>query len=260
MTIHKALHYVGLRLSPENNASVSFFYVLEILGLMNGLSPDGQALLSLLPPTTDTSSSSAILSSWNPSHQTPCSWQGITCSPQNRVISLSLPNTFLNLTSLPTSLSTLSSLQLLNLSSTNISGPIPPPSPASPASASSTSPPTPSPAPSPLPLLPLLPPLPLPQLQSPFRPHPPPTLQSLLPPSPLPPGQPLQPFHPSTAWLARFPPGVSYRREPLHYRGDPSPAGPIEKPHHFWSSGHWPAGEDSFHIWFYDQPPDVGAL
>ncbi|CAB4289434.1 unnamed protein product [Prunus armeniaca] len=69
---------------------------------------------------------SSVLSSWDPSSQTPCSWQGITCSPQNRVISLSLPNIFLNLSSLPPQLSSLSYLQLLNLSSTNISGTIPP--------------------------------------------------------------------------------------------------------------------------------------
>ncbi|XP_062023465.1 LRR receptor-like serine/threonine-protein kinase RGI5 [Rosa rugosa] len=98
------------------------FITMSKLTLVSSLSPDGQALLSLLPAKQ----SSSVLSSWNPSSQTPCSWQGITCSPQNRVISLSLPNVFLNLSSLPPQLSSLSSLQLLNLSSTNISGTIPP--------------------------------------------------------------------------------------------------------------------------------------
>ncbi|KAG5515160.1 hypothetical protein RHGRI_036262 [Rhododendron griersonianum] len=93
--------------------------------LVTSLSPDGIALLSLLS-SSDPNSRSPILCSWNPSNFTPCSWQGITCSPQNRVISLSIPNTFLNLSFLPSQLSSLSSLQLLNLSSTNISGPIPP--------------------------------------------------------------------------------------------------------------------------------------
>ncbi|KAL8030358.1 hypothetical protein ABFX02_14G282200 [Erythranthe guttata] len=91
------------------------------------LSSDGEALLSLLSSADPYyKNSSAVLSSWDPSNETPCSWQGITCSPQERVISLSIPNTFLNLSSLPSQLSSLTSLQLLNLSSTNISGPISP--------------------------------------------------------------------------------------------------------------------------------------
>ncbi|WMV57240.1 hypothetical protein MTR67_050625 [Solanum verrucosum] len=88
----------------------------------------GTALLSLLKATYDPyakSSSSFVLSSWNASTSTPCSWQGISCSPQQRVISVSIPNTFLNLSSFPFELFSLSSLQLLNLSSTNISGSIP---------------------------------------------------------------------------------------------------------------------------------------
>ncbi|CAL5048439.1 unnamed protein product [Urochloa decumbens] len=86
------------------------------------LSPDGKALLSLLPGGAP----SPVLPSWDPKSSTPCSWQGVTCSPSSRVVSLSLPNTFLNLTSLPPTLAALSSLQLLNLSTCNISGTIPP--------------------------------------------------------------------------------------------------------------------------------------
>ncbi|KAL0352485.1 UNVERIFIED_CONTAM: putative LRR receptor-like serine/threonine-protein kinase [Sesamum calycinum] len=93
---------------------------------VHSLSPDGEALLSLLSDADPYyKKSSPVLSSWSPSSPTPCSWRGVTCSPQERVISLSIPNTFLNLSSLPTHLSSLSSLQLLNLSSTNISGSIP---------------------------------------------------------------------------------------------------------------------------------------
>jgi hypothetical protein len=62
----------------------------------------------------------------DPRAATPCSWQGVTCSPQSRVVSLSLPDTFLNLSSLPPPHATLSSLQLLNLSACNVSGAIPP--------------------------------------------------------------------------------------------------------------------------------------
>lgn len=95
--------------------------------LVASLSPDGEALLSLIAATgSSVASSSSVLASWNPSSQNPCAWEGITCSPQNRVISLSLPKTFLNLSFLPPELSSLSSLQLLNLSSTNVSGSIPP--------------------------------------------------------------------------------------------------------------------------------------
>lgn len=82
-------------------------FILAFLFLQaHSLSPDGQALLSLLS-TADPyyKESSPILSSWNHATPTPCSWQGVTCSPQERVISLSLPNTFLNLSSLPSSLS-----------------------------------------------------------------------------------------------------------------------------------------------------------
>ncbi|XP_034228542.1 probable LRR receptor-like serine/threonine-protein kinase At1g34110 isoform X2 [Prunus dulcis] len=117
----------------QNRTHFLFSFTLWIyitmakLLLVTSLSSDGQALLSLLPAKqSSSSSSSSVLSSWDPSSQTPCSWQGITCSPQNRVISLSLPNIFLNLSSLPPQLSSLSYLQLLNLSSTNISGTIPP--------------------------------------------------------------------------------------------------------------------------------------
>nr|QAS62456.1 LRR receptor-like kinase family protein [Sedum alfredii] len=97
---------------------------------VTSLSSDGLALLSLIqsnPQSSESQSpSSSVLSTWNPSSSDPCSWKGVTCSAQNRVISLSISNTFLNLSSLPTTLSSLTSLQLLNLSTTNISGQIPP--------------------------------------------------------------------------------------------------------------------------------------
>jgi len=95
---------------------------LLVAGPAAALSPDGKALLSLLPGAAP----SPVLPSWDPRAATPCSWQGVTCSPQSRVVSLSLPNTFLNLSALPPPLAALSSLQLLNLSTCNISGAIPP--------------------------------------------------------------------------------------------------------------------------------------
>ncbi|KAL4281764.1 hypothetical protein GQ457_03G029390 [Hibiscus cannabinus] len=103
------------------------FYLLLLRTLfVTSLSSDGEALLSLLSAVEPSAkASSSVLSSWNPKSPTPCLWQGITCSPQDRVVSLSLPDIFLNLSSLPPQLSSLSSLQLLNLSSTNVSGTIP---------------------------------------------------------------------------------------------------------------------------------------
>ncbi|XP_078431726.1 uncharacterized protein LOC144703434 [Wolffia australiana] len=91
---------------------------LALLSLLSfsiaGLSPDGQALLSLSLPL-----------SWNPDDASPCAWRGVACSPDGHVTSLSLPSTFLNLSSLPASLSSLSSLAFLNLSSANVSGELP---------------------------------------------------------------------------------------------------------------------------------------
>ncbi|KAL5975501.1 hypothetical protein ACLOJK_019823 [Asimina triloba] len=110
---------------PETAATISLLLIFSLATLAFSLSPDGQALLSLLA-AADVSSPASLLPSWNPSHPTPCQWQGVTCSPDGRVISLSLPHTFLNLTSLPPHLSSLSHLQLLNLSSSNVSGSIPP--------------------------------------------------------------------------------------------------------------------------------------
>ncbi|XP_020231660.1 probable LRR receptor-like serine/threonine-protein kinase At1g34110 [Cajanus cajan] len=120
----------------ENIAPYSFttllfsllFFCLSLTKIgVTCLSPDGQALLALLSAAGPAAKSSpSVLSSWNPSSSTPCSWKGITCSPQSRVISLSIPDTFLNLSYLPPQLSSLSMLQLLNLSSTNVSGSIPP--------------------------------------------------------------------------------------------------------------------------------------
>ncbi|CAN6442252.1 unnamed protein product [Victoria cruziana] len=98
------------------------FFFCFLPTITTSLSPDGRALLSLLPTAQ---LSDPVLTSWNPSQPTPCSWQGVTCSLDDRVTSLSIPSTFLNAT-IPTQLASLTSLQLLNLSSTNLSGSIPP--------------------------------------------------------------------------------------------------------------------------------------
>ncbi|XP_019058640.1 PREDICTED: probable LRR receptor-like serine/threonine-protein kinase At1g34110 [Tarenaya hassleriana] len=107
---------------PLNRFFLSLFcfcFWISMAKPILSLSPDGQALLPLKRSSSD-------FSSWDPQDQIPCSWHGITCSADNKVISVSLPDTFLNLSSIPSDLSSLSSLQFLNLSSTNLSGPIPP--------------------------------------------------------------------------------------------------------------------------------------
>ncbi|KAF2291084.1 hypothetical protein GH714_019750 [Hevea brasiliensis] len=113
---NKEIHDMNSKIDQRSNSLITLKYGVRRLKTIN---PRAKAA----DPSAKASSS--VLSSWNPSSLTPCSWQGITCSPQNRVISLSLPNTFLNLSSLPSELSSLTCLQLLNLSSTNISGTIP---------------------------------------------------------------------------------------------------------------------------------------
>ncbi|KAG6538838.1 hypothetical protein ZIOFF_003989 [Zingiber officinale] len=105
-------------------ASLFFFFYSGLCSMASSLSPDERALVSLLVARSTSAGSPAP--SWNPSDPTPCSWSGVTCSPQGRVTSLSLADTFLNLTAIPPELALLSSLQLLNLSSANISGGIPP--------------------------------------------------------------------------------------------------------------------------------------
>ncbi|KAK3000123.1 hypothetical protein RJ639_024686 [Escallonia herrerae] len=101
-----------------------------------------QVKLSLSDP-------SASLSDWNPRHDTPCNWTGITCDPLTHSVSsvilpsaslsgpfpaffcrlpflsaLSLPNNSIN-SSLPPSVSACRSLTLLDLSENLLAGPIP---------------------------------------------------------------------------------------------------------------------------------------
>ncbi|KAL9259074.1 Leucine-rich repeat receptor-like serine/threonine-protein kinase RGI4-like protein [Drosera capensis] len=82
----------------------------------------GQALLSW---KSSLNNSTQILSSWNPLDSTPCTWVGIKCNTNDRVVQLSL--TLMDLQGpLPVHLQPLESLNSLILSSTNLTGTIPP--------------------------------------------------------------------------------------------------------------------------------------
>lgn len=73
-----------------------------------------------------------VLANWNYSDQTPCSWNGVSCSPiaastnytEYRVTSLSLPNSQL-LGSIPSDLGSIEHLQFLDLSNNSLNGSLP---------------------------------------------------------------------------------------------------------------------------------------
>ncbi|KAI4366996.1 hypothetical protein MLD38_022784 [Melastoma candidum] len=97
-------------------AAASFFPV-------HSISDDGAALLDFkqsisLDPLS-------VLSSWDSSHDTPCSWSGVACSGQGRVISLILPNKGLSGT-LPASLGKLAALRHVNFRNNSLHGSLPP--------------------------------------------------------------------------------------------------------------------------------------
>uniref|UniRef100_A0A0E0QN58 Leucine-rich repeat-containing N-terminal plant-type domain-containing protein n=2 Tax=Oryza TaxID=4527 RepID=A0A0E0QN58_ORYRU len=66
---------------------------LEVAGVAVRPAADGKALLPLLPAAAP----SPVLPSWDPTAATPCSWVGVTCSPQSRVSLSWLPPQLRNL-------------------------------------------------------------------------------------------------------------------------------------------------------------------
>ncbi|GAB4845890.1 hypothetical protein Ancab_024894 [Ancistrocladus abbreviatus] len=113
----------NLLLSPHI-FSLTFLFSINSLLFRFAFSIDeqGQALLSW---RNSLNNSRYILSSWNPSDQTPCNWFGITCNSNGRVIQLSLKSVDLR-GPLPANLQPLESLDSIILSSTNLTGKIPP--------------------------------------------------------------------------------------------------------------------------------------
>ncbi|KAH0900586.1 hypothetical protein HID58_040089 [Brassica napus] len=98
-----------------------FFFLCFVLG-SSGLSPDGLLLMNfkssvLVDPLS-------LLQTWNYNHETPCSWRGVSCNNDSKVINLSLPNSHL-LGSIHSDLGSLRSLQSLDLSNNSFNGPLP---------------------------------------------------------------------------------------------------------------------------------------
>ncbi|KAK4423533.1 Receptor protein kinase-like protein ZAR1 [Sesamum alatum] len=90
--------------------------------VVSSLNDEGVALLSfkqLIEKDPE-----GALSSWNYSDETPCSWNGITCSKGQRVVSVSIPKKKLS-GSVSSSLGSLSELRHVNLRSNNFSGSLP---------------------------------------------------------------------------------------------------------------------------------------
>ncbi|CAH8344332.1 unnamed protein product [Eruca vesicaria subsp. sativa] len=66
----------------------------------------------------------SLLQTWNNNHETPCSWRGVSCNNDSKVVNLSLPNSQL-LGSIHSDLGSLHSLQSLDLSNNSFNGPLP---------------------------------------------------------------------------------------------------------------------------------------
>ncbi|XP_076900853.1 putative LRR receptor-like serine/threonine-protein kinase At4g37250 [Bidens hawaiensis] len=85
------------------------------------LTTDGILLLSFKYSVL--SDPSNILSTWNYSDDTPCSWNGVVCT-DTRVTGISLPNSKL-IVSIPANLGLIEHLQQINLSNNSVNGSIP---------------------------------------------------------------------------------------------------------------------------------------
>ncbi|KAL2333499.1 hypothetical protein Fmac_014712 [Flemingia macrophylla] len=86
-----------------------------------GLSRDGVALLSFKYAVLN--DPLYVLANWNYSDETPCSWNGVSCT-EFRVSALSLPNSQL-LGSIPSDLGSIENLQTLDLSNNSLNGSLP---------------------------------------------------------------------------------------------------------------------------------------
>ncbi|CAK9145744.1 unnamed protein product [Ilex paraguariensis] len=100
------------------------FLNLSLFQPISALNQEGLSLLSWLS-TFNSSSSATFFSSWNPTHQNPCSWNYIKCSSDGYVSeitinSINLPTTF------PTQFLSFTFLTTLVLSKGNLTGEIPP--------------------------------------------------------------------------------------------------------------------------------------
>lgn len=114
------------------NSTITTLSLLTLLILItinqcHCLNNDGVLLLSFKYSVLNDPFS--VLSNWNYSDETPCSWNGVFCTntkndTQYRVTSLSLPNSQL-LSSIPSDLGSIENLQILDLSNNSINGSLP---------------------------------------------------------------------------------------------------------------------------------------
>ncbi|KAI9089129.1 hypothetical protein K1719_029408 [Acacia pycnantha] len=108
----------------------SIILVFLVVNQCSGLNRDGALLLSFKHSVV--SDPVGVLRSWNYSNETPCSWNGVTCSnissaeqnAQARVIGLSLPNSKL-VGSIPYDLGLIDHLRILDLSGNSLNGSLP---------------------------------------------------------------------------------------------------------------------------------------
>ncbi|KAM6561970.1 hypothetical protein CsatB_021968 [Cannabis sativa] len=106
----------------------SLVYLLAVLilcnlyGVVSSLNGEGYALLSFKQAITEDPEGS--LSNWNSSDENPCAWNGVTCSKELRVVSLSIPKKKL-VGFLPSALGSISELRHLNLRNNKLNGSLP---------------------------------------------------------------------------------------------------------------------------------------
>uniref|UniRef100_A0A1J3IQ72 Putative LRR receptor-like serine/threonine-protein kinase n=1 Tax=Noccaea caerulescens TaxID=107243 RepID=A0A1J3IQ72_NOCCA len=102
--------------------SVAFFFLFSFFFVSSALNSDGLLLMSfkssvLVDPLS-------MLKTWTYKHETPCSWRGVSCNNDSKVVTLSLPNYQL-LGLIPSDLGSLQTLQSLDLSNNSFNGPLP---------------------------------------------------------------------------------------------------------------------------------------
>uniref|UniRef100_A0A804JZI7 Protein kinase domain-containing protein n=1 Tax=Musa acuminata subsp. malaccensis TaxID=214687 RepID=A0A804JZI7_MUSAM len=103
--------------------AISFLSVALLLLPVSGLNHEGTALLAWLS-SFNSSLSSALFSSWDPTHSNPCRWAFVSCSSSGLVSEICIRSISLH-TTFPSQILSFRSLANLVLYDTNITGEIP---------------------------------------------------------------------------------------------------------------------------------------